>query len=553
VKHFLRTRLRFLSLAWTLALLFVSVGPVQADTVKCQRAIAKSSAKYSAARTKALASCETARLAGTLPDATDCRSAIDTAATIASAATKMRSTIAKACGGTDKTCGADTTGEDTPASTGWPAICPGFPEASCANAIDDCAGIADCLLCIHDAAVDAEVELFFSSLPRTDPVADQALNRCQVALGSATTRYLSARTKSLQSCWDGRLLGKHDNACPDPGNGKAAVKNAAAAAKRDATICKACGGRDKACDGTDDFDASQILGATPTCPAVVLPGGEDCGALGTVSTLSNILECGACFSDFQADCADAAREPQFGAYPAGCAGGDVVVLESIEIAPISPMIVAGRTGQLTATGHFSDGSSADVTETADWTSSVPATATVSNSSGTRGLVTGLVQGATTVTATIGAVSMGTSVTVTAPELVSIAVTPANASVSAGTPQQFTATGTYTDSSTQNLTSAVVWASSNTAAATISNAMGSAGLATTVAAGTSNISAQSGMVSGQTTLTVTPALGPCGLCPPETPVCNTANGHCVQCLTDFDCLWNIMEPICIDFTCTTGGL
>ena len=36
-------------------------------------------------------------------------------------------------------------------------------------------------------------------------------------------------------------------------------------------------------------------------------------------------------------------------------------------------------------------------------------------------------------------------------LVSIAVTPANPSIAKGTTQQFTATGTYSDSSTQNLT------------------------------------------------------------------------------------------------------
>ena len=53
-------------------------------------------------------------------------------------------------------------------------------------------------------------------------------------------------------------------------------------------------------------------------------------------------------------------------------------------------------------------------------------------------------------------------------LVSIAVTPANASIAKGTTQQFTATGTYSDSSTQNLTSSVTWTSSNTTVATITS-------------------------------------------------------------------------------------
>jgi hypothetical protein len=87
----------------------------------------------------------------------------------------------------------------------------------------------------------------------------------------------------------------------------------------------------------------------------------------------------------------------------------------------------------------------------------------------------------------------------APTLTSIAVTPANATLAGGATQQYTATGTYSDSSTQNLTNQVTWASSNTAAATIS----AAGLATAVAAGSTTISATLGSVSGGTGLTVTP--------------------------------------------------
>jgi uncharacterized membrane protein len=86
----------------------------------------------------------------------------------------------------------------------------------------------------------------------------------------------------------------------------------------------------------------------------------------------------------------------------------------------------------------------------------------------------------------------------APTLVSLAVTPANPSILAGGTQQFNATGTYSDSSTQNLTSSVTWTSSTPGAATINNA----GLATGVAAGSTTIQAASGAVSGSTTLTVT---------------------------------------------------
>ncbi len=87
-----------------------------------------------------------------------------------------------------------------------------------------------------------------------------------------------------------------------------------------------------------------------------------------------------------------------------------------------------------------------------------------------------------------------------PTLVSIAITPANPTIVAGNTRQFTATGTYSDSSTQNLTSQVTWNSSSTTTATINTN----GLATGVAAGTTTISATLGGVSGNTLLTVQPA-------------------------------------------------
>src|SRR4029077_89180 len=85
-------------------------------------------------------------------------------------------------------------------------------------------------------------------------------------------------------------------------------------------------------------------------------------------------------------------------------------------------------------------------------------------------------------------------------LTSIAVTPANPTVPKGLTQQFTATGTFSDSSTQNLTNQVTWASATTSVATISNASGTQGLATAVGQGTSTISATLNGVTGSTVLT-----------------------------------------------------
>ncbi|HYG36545.1 MAG TPA: DUF4082 domain-containing protein, partial [Clostridia bacterium] len=90
-------------------------------------------------------------------------------------------------------------------------------------------------------------------------------------------------------------------------------------------------------------------------------------------------------------------------------------------------------------------------------------------------------------------------TIVAPPLTSIAITPANPGVQLGATQQFSATGTYADGSTKDLTSQVGWNSSSTAVATIN----ASGLATGVAAGTTTISANLSGVSGSTVLTVRP--------------------------------------------------
>ncbi len=88
----------------------------------------------------------------------------------------------------------------------------------------------------------------------------------------------------------------------------------------------------------------------------------------------------------------------------------------------------------------------------------------------------------------------------APTLTSISVTPTATSIATGVTQQFTATGSYSDGSTRNLTTTATWSSSNTAVATIATG----GLATSAGTGSTTISAASGTVTGSTTLTVTAA-------------------------------------------------
>jgi len=89
---------------------------------------------------------------------------------------------------------------------------------------------------------------------------------------------------------------------------------------------------------------------------------------------------------------------------------------------------------------------------------------------------------------------------TPPNLVSIAISPSNSSIIVGTTQQFTATGTFSDNSTEELLS-VTWNSSDTTIASVSNDSGNDSFASGVSSGTATITACAGFTCGSTTLTV----------------------------------------------------
>ncbi|PKA17174.1 beta strand repeat-containing protein [Leptospira haakeii] len=177
------------------------------------------------------------------------------------------------------------------------------------------------------------------------------------------------------------------------------------------------------------------------------------------------------------------------------------VLDSISITPTNSSLAKGYTTPFTANGVYSDATTLDITAQVTWASSNTSSSTISNANGNQGVATAVAVGTSTISATLGSVSASTNFTVTAAVLVSIAVSPTNSNVYTTQTKDFTATGTYSDSTTQNLTTSVTWASSDTSKATISNAVGTEGKATGVAAGTITISATSGSVSGNTQLTV----------------------------------------------------
>jgi uncharacterized protein YjdB len=95
----------------------------------------------------------------------------------------------------------------------------------------------------------------------------------------------------------------------------------------------------------------------------------------------------------------------------------------------------------------------------------------------------------------------------AADLVSIAVTPTTPTIYVGSTQQFTATGTYSNGTTKNISTSVTWSATPPSIATISTA----GLATGTAAGSTVVTAALGAITNTipVTLTVIQLFAPTG--------------------------------------------
>ncbi|MEL0027812.1 MAG: Ig-like domain-containing protein, partial [Perlucidibaca sp.] len=165
-----------------------------------------------------------------------------------------------------------------------------------------------------------------------------------------------------------------------------------------------------------------------------------------------------------------------------------VTVSRIDITPTTPSVAKGRTLNLTATAVFNDNSTQNVTSTVTWSSSDRSVADIGNASGSKGLVVASKVGKTTITATLGAKSGTTELTVTPAELVTISVAPAAAKLAKGYQLQFQATGTFSDGSKADVTSVVTWTSNASSTASVSNAAGSQGLVKGLAAGSATITA-----------------------------------------------------------------
>ncbi len=286
---------------------------------KCARKVADSSADYVKARAKALEKCYLGNFRRDQP-ISSCLAEPDTGKTIEKAKAKLRTAIETACGGKNKDCNTADDDDVDPEAIGFPFLCPNFGGADCPDETEEivtCFDVATCVLCIDAATVDPAMSLFASV---AIPASDKRRVKCAQKIVKAGTEFLVKQSSLRQSCWDKRLNGKHNNACPNPGDGKTQPALAQALETLDDKICNACGGSQvKGCAGTDNFSPEQ-LGFPEFCLDVAREGfGETvpCNEEPTV-VLTDIVDCISCVAEAHASCADVNAVPSFASYPNRC-------------------------------------------------------------------------------------------------------------------------------------------------------------------------------------------------------------------------------------------
>lgn len=177
------------------------------------------------------------------------------------------------------------------------------------------------------------------------------------------------------------------------------------------------------------------------------------------------------------------------------------VLQSLEVTPVNSSIAINTQQQFSVTGYYNNGSTRDLSNEVTWSSSELDFAEEQSQAGS---FKGIANGTTQIIAELGGVSGFTSLTITTAALTQIDLSPTNPSIANGYSQQFIATGTFNDASTQDISQDVDWSSSNTGVASISNATADKGLLSSVAAGSATITATLGAVDGNANVTVTAA-------------------------------------------------
>ncbi len=168
-------------------------------------------------------------------------------------------------------------------------------------------------------------------------------------------------------------------------------------------------------------------------------------------------------------------------------------LTEIRILPAHPTIPKGAILRLRVEGSFDDQTTRILDWFVQWETKRSTIATIDED----GNVKAVEEGVSLVSASYQGLESRTLITVGPPALVGITVSPNQFSLPVGKSEPLTATGNFSDGTTENVTQSATW--SSTALASVNTA----GTAVALAVGTATINATVGTVTGSANLTVTP--------------------------------------------------
>jgi hypothetical protein len=143
-------------------------------------------------------------------------------------------------------------------------------------------------------------------------------------------------------------------------------------------------------------------------------------------------------------------------------------LVSLSISPVNSSIPLGLSEQFKAQGSYTDGSVQNLTSQVTWLSDTESVALISNAQDNEGMANSVAIGSSTISAVIGSVQQQTTFTVENAILTSIDIQPSNQTIAKGTDAEIAAYGYYSDGSQRDITSQVIWNSSNTSLVDLSS-------------------------------------------------------------------------------------
>ncbi|MBW8183499.1 Ig-like domain-containing protein [Shewanella nanhaiensis] len=177
------------------------------------------------------------------------------------------------------------------------------------------------------------------------------------------------------------------------------------------------------------------------------------------------------------------------------------VLEKLVLSPLTASIPAGNNQQYNLTGIFSDGSSKEVAEFANWQVESLNIASIDD----KGNALGLSSGKTGILATYLGVQARAELIVTDAVIESLQVTPVHNQLPEGEKQQLIATAFYSDGHASNVTQLATWSSVDSGIVEVVSLGVEAGLSHALSAGETSITANFDGLQASATFVVTDAI------------------------------------------------